>query len=546
MELIYFGLCIDKKEEVKKMSDINPKRALVCIYKEDLFKNPEGNFGGTKLGSLVEAYGKQIDELDSAMDIPEPRRTSEEYRTIGGGRDVQQIAELGYEVAETTLELRWMTAVFIYYAMGKCTTSFVDSTEVITSHSSTAPSYSSLLDQTTITLETDLLAAITWDGNYRLLNDPDYTEDLDGDGSAQQVVNVTHRLPVTSVTSFTEDPLGAPTVLTRVALGIVPIQDEYSLNDRTGALIIGGTSVSGTGNYELIFTGTSDDFGIVSCPNDATVIVSGDAQVEFEEVSESLLIGHFLHTITGWELDDTLPFPSLGMHVEQAPGADDLKVDLLGVFVRSITISIEKDASAKISVDVICAYSKDASAWTKPAKATDEILKWTDIELTNTVWTYNATAMIGSSAPEFLAHTDSLEITIENDIDIEMVFSGEYPDKSMFGTRDYTVKMHVFPQDDKLREIRNLKTPTDPNNYGKTDWLAGFIALTVELSRDKENSTDYTKFVFDRLRITDYPDSIPDYDAKILGVDVEMKLAPGGSCIVTAEDDRNKSFFERT
>ncbi len=521
------------------MSDINPKRAVVCIYKEDLFKNPEGNYGGTKLGSLVEAYGNQIDELDSAMDIPEPQRTSEEYRTIGGGRDVQQITELGYEVAETTLELRWMTAVFLYYVMGKCTTTFIDSTETITSHSSTVPVYSSSLDQTTITLETSLLSAITWDGNYRLLNDPAYTATFTGTIQSQEVFQLDYRLPVITVTSFTRDI----TPLTRVALGIVPSTDEYSLNDRTGAIIIGGTST--TDDYVLVFSGTSDDFGIVSCPNDSTIIVSGDATTEFEEVSESLLIGHYLHTITGWELDDTLPFPSLGMHVEQAPGADDLKVDLLGVYVRSVTISIEKEGSAKISVDVICAYSKDASAWTKPPKATDEILKWTDIETTNTVWTYNATAMMGSTNSDFLADTDSLEITIENDIDIEMVFSSEYPDKDMIGTRDYTVKIHVFPQDKSLKTIRNLKTPTDPNNYGKTGWLAGHIDLTVELSRDQENSTDYIKFVFDRLRITDYPDAIPGYDDKILGVDVEMKLAPGGSCVITAEDDRSKKHFER-
>lgn len=528
------------------MPDINPKNALVCIYKEDLFKNPEGNYGGSKLGSLVEAYLHQVDELDSAMDIPEPRRIQEEYRTIGGGRDVQQIAELGYEVAETTLELRWMTAIFLYYAMGKCATTFIDSNEVISVHSSTTPSYSSGTDTTTITLQTNLLSVTTYDRFYRLLNDPvSYTQLFSGDGTVQQTVTVPTRRTIQTVTSFTEDPGGTPTVLTRVALGVTPTADQYSLNDRTGTLIIGGTSVSGTDNYELIYTGTADDFQVVSCPSTSTIIVAGDATSYFD-LSEDITLGHFKHIITGWELDDTDPFPSLGMHVEQAPGADDLKIDLLGVMVRSITITVEKDATASMSVDIICAYSKDVSAVsTKPAKQTDELLKWSDIHLTNSVWTYNATAIMGSTTVDWMEHCDSVEITIENDIDISMVLAGEYPDKRMIGTRDTTVKLHVFPQDDKMREIRNLKTPTDINMYGKTGWLAGDIDLTVELNREQVNDVDYIKFVFDKLRFNDYPDSIPSYEEKILGIDIEMKLAPHGSLVITAEDDRNKSYYER-
>ena len=373
------------------MSDITPKKAVIGLYKETTFKTPNG---GTKLESLIAGYLRAFDELDTAMDIPEPRRTAEEYRKIGAGRDVQQLAELGFGLGETSLDLRWMTGIFLYFAMGKCTTSEIDSTEVITSHTSTAPTYNSTLNQTTITLETDDLTAITWDGRYRLLNDPDHTELFDGDGSAQQVVNLTHRLPVISVASFTEDPGGTPTILTRVATTETPVQDEYSLDDMTGEIIIGGTSVSGTDNYELIFTGTADNLGIVECPDITHVVVWGDATEEFEEVAESLTIVHYSHAITGWELDDSLPFPSFGMHVEQAQGASDLKVDLLGCYVRSITITIEKDATAKVSVDIICAYSKDASALSAPEKQTDELLKWSDIHLTNTVWTYNATAII--------------------------------------------------------------------------------------------------------------------------------------------------------
>lgn len=529
------------------MSDITPKKGLICIYKEDAFKSPEASYGGTKLDSLIEAYTRQFDALDTAVDIPEPMRASEEYRRIGSGRDVAQIAELGYELGETTLDLRWMTGIFLYYAMGKCVTTEIDSGETITSHTSTPPSYDSGSNETTITLETEELSLLTWDGYYRLINDPDYTAEFTGNAEAQEEFQLNYRLPALTVTTFTQDPGGSPVVLTRVPLGLpAPVQGEYSLNDRTGVIIIGGTSVELI--YELIFTGTSDDFMIKRCPSITTIVVEGDATTEFEEAAETLGIIHYLHTITAWETDDTDPFPSFGMHMEQAPGSDDLKVDMLGSMVRSITITIEKDAKCSISVDVISAYSKNVDAYvtTVPPEQTDEILRWADLHLVNTVWSYSGNAIIGTELYDFLQHTDSIEITIENDIDIGMVLAGEYPDKLMMGTRDYTIRMHVFPQTKLLKTMRNLKTPTDPNMYGKTGWLAGEINFTVEINREKVNSPDFIKMVFSKLRISDYPDSIPHWEEKILGVDVELKLAPGGSVIATVADDRNRSFYERT
>lgn len=78
---------------------------------------------------------------------------------------------------------------------------------------------------------------------------PTLTETFSGDNTAQQTVNVGN-VPIGVVTSFKEDN---PTTLTRVILPAVPTTDEYSLDDVTGELIIGGTSVSGTDNYALIY-----------------------------------------------------------------------------------------------------------------------------------------------------------------------------------------------------------------------------------------------------------------------------------------------------
>jgi len=76
------------------------------------------------------------------------------------------------------------------------------------------------------------------------------TETFSGDNTAQQAV-VVEAVPIATVTSFKEDN---PTTLTRITDGTAPSTNEYSLDDTTGALIIGGTSVSGTDNYTLIFT----------------------------------------------------------------------------------------------------------------------------------------------------------------------------------------------------------------------------------------------------------------------------------------------------
>lgn len=74
-------------------------------------------------------------------------------------------------------------------------------------------------------------------------------EYFSGDGTAQQIVYVGN-VPVDSVTSLVET--GGPTTLTRVTG--TPTTDEYYLDDETGKLIIGGTSVSGTDNYVLTYS----------------------------------------------------------------------------------------------------------------------------------------------------------------------------------------------------------------------------------------------------------------------------------------------------
>jgi hypothetical protein len=98
------------------------------------------------------------------------------------------------------------------------------------------------------------------------------TELFDGDASAQQKITVAN-VPIDSVTSVTEDPTGSPTVLTQVPLTTIPSTDEYNFDPVTGIITIGGTSTSGTDNYEVIYQ-----------------VDSGRAKPIVTEVTESIVV----------------------------------------------------------------------------------------------------------------------------------------------------------------------------------------------------------------------------------------------------------------
>jgi hypothetical protein len=79
-----------------------------------------------------------------------------------------------------------------------------------------------------------------------------FTELFDGDGTALQQISIALP-PVSSVVSVTEDPSGSPTVLTQVSINEEPGADEYNIDLTKGLITIGGTSVSGTDNYEVVY-----------------------------------------------------------------------------------------------------------------------------------------------------------------------------------------------------------------------------------------------------------------------------------------------------
>lgn len=75
------------------------------------------------------------------------------------------------------------------------------------------------------------------------------TEQFSGDGTAQQQISLGN-VPVASITSVIE---ATPTTLTRVYV-TNPTTGQYYINLATGVITIGGTSVSGTLNYTVIYS----------------------------------------------------------------------------------------------------------------------------------------------------------------------------------------------------------------------------------------------------------------------------------------------------
>jgi len=62
------------------------------------------------------------DPIFGTIDIPTVDRIREEKRKVGGGRNVDIVIEKGYSLAETSQEYPLQTGMFMYYALGSCST----------------------------------------------------------------------------------------------------------------------------------------------------------------------------------------------------------------------------------------------------------------------------------------------------------------------------------------------------------------------------------------------------------------------------------------
>jgi hypothetical protein len=61
-------------------------------------------------------------QLKDDFDIAEPELNEEDIRTIGNGRDVSRVITGGFKVGENSVSFDILSGIFLYYAMGTCTT----------------------------------------------------------------------------------------------------------------------------------------------------------------------------------------------------------------------------------------------------------------------------------------------------------------------------------------------------------------------------------------------------------------------------------------
>jgi len=241
--------------------------------------------------------------------------------------------------------------------------------------------------------------------------------------------------------------------------------------------------------------------------------------------------GYQTHTITE---GDSLPSFVMHIELEHATGAESIRRDLIGCVVNTFTMLIEKEAVAKATSSLIVAKSIAGSDVSKPADLTPEYYQWHQLKNASSTFLYNSTDVISNTANGCWDHIDKIEIVIENNLEAIKVMGDEWSKKLLVGKRDYSINMHVWPQVADLYNLINTKV----SDYA-TD-----LSLTLVFERTAGGG-DYLQIVFDKLYLKTYPNILQDWEAaKAVGLDIELGLAPGGSCAVTIVDSLGIAYYE--
>jgi len=409
------------------MSFITPDDSKIFIKKEIVLRNGDVAITPTDLFAF--------DLIDGGFTIPEPYRAREEFHKLGGGRNVAQIADLGYETPEDSLDLRWMAGTFLYYAMGACDTSGTSVTERTATGG-------------TASVSLEFVTAVTADVLDGMM------VEFTASGAKFQIVEV-----------------GTNTLIVSVPM-------------------------------------TTTDIGT------ATFTVTGPPYTHIISESNSL--------------------PSFSMHVEQGEGDTKLVRDLLGCVVSGASLSIEKDAIGKISVDVLTLASVTGNALTTteiPTDLTDEIYNWTMINQTDAVTyiDYNGAPV---DTTKIATQIDTYSISVKSDNEATKVMGDEYGKIVKVGKREYDLSVHIYPQKQTLYNLRNTKIK---------DYVS-VLTSQIKLTRATDDTVNWN---INSLYLSVYPNALPSWEDKIVGLDAEFRLNEGGSSTITITDAKSIKYYER-
>lgn len=259
--------------------------------------------------------------------------------------------------------------------------------------------------------------------------------------------------------------------------------------------------------------------------NDGTTLTLEDAPAAtIDGLNIKVETAPFTHVIT-----EQRARPSFPIHVEQENETDaqSIRIDLLGVIMKNLLVNFDLDADATQDMGVSVAKGVAGSDLSSPTANPVELYNWCHFQTPGSFsFTYNSLDLLTVDV------IDQISFEIINDSELRKTIGNCWSNKHIPGYREHSIKMHYLVNEKVLYGLRNTK---------HTDYLTD-IALTAKFAR---STTDYIQFVYDKLRLIDYPNTVPSKDDKIVGVDVEFVEAPGNALIVTAMDDLNVSYYER-
>jgi len=248
-----------------------------------------------------------------------------------------------------------------------------------------------------------------------------------------------------------------------------------------------------------------------------------------------ITVAPFTHTITAQE--DYQP-ESFGLHIEKAVTGNIVRKDLLGCCVQSSAISV--DALGRLVMGrftIIVAKVIDGDELTVTRKMTDGA--WYSYDNLSTVtgdclMTYNGSNISDDSTTQSLLRSLSgFDIDIDNNNRHEYVIGDRHPKFTFSGRMDIDYRMTYLPRKTTLRDLKNVKI----KDY------TGDLDLNLKFQK---TSDKYINFEFNKLYLLSYPDTNPDWKAKLERVLVDFRVAESGGLITTVKDNKNKIYYEGT
>ena len=468
---------------------------------EDVFRNADA--------ALIQSELLAVDlTVDESIPIPEPELQTEEHYPVGGGRNLSTLSELGFDVPEDTIPLMIQSAVQLYHALGACVTTGSQLKIPI------EPAFSDIIasGQGTVIVTMTTHGAMTPDEHagkqfndltalisYTIISNTadtitlDVASEVDADGNSCSV-------STTFADTIASGQGTASVVLTT--------HTSMTINEHAGRMMENATSGI---NYAII----SNTANTLVLHKASSAAADGDTIAITE--------APFIHTITE---KNSIPSQAFHFELENTVDAESMRSDLLGVLMNTLEHIFEKKADGQQNLGVLVGKSVAGSDLTQPNNKSELSLSW--IHASTFTLSYN------SANPITADECDSVVIKIMNNALIRPGMGDENAKKPVTGIREYDLILHIFPENDTLKLLRNTKL----SSY-ITDLAFVFKVMDPNLV------THYIQYTFNKLRVSNYKHAIPGKGDAERGLDCGFRLYPGGTLAAIASDSLNILHYER-